>query len=176
MDWRSYLVFLQMFSRCGPRRVSAVFWPSSVHILIVSSLRGCMTLTLFFFKKNFFSLDTLHCQPSTCCRTKKKDRGVVNSIKRKTRHGCIVEAHESARKRNRETQQGDHIEEKGFNLLSHYTLVRIHIPTHQAMKIQDAKAEAHKKWNNLENCHKKNACMASDESQAQERGHRKVTN
>ena len=48
MDWRSYLVFLQIFSSCGPRRVSAMFWPSSVHSLIVSSLRGCMTLTFCF--------------------------------------------------------------------------------------------------------------------------------
>ena len=50
MDWRSYLVFLQNFSICGPRRVSAMFWPSSVHSLIVFSLiflTGYLALSAF---------------------------------------------------------------------------------------------------------------------------------
>ena len=44
----------------------------------------------------------------------------------KTKHACIVEAHESTRKRLESTLQKDHedhIAEKGFNSLSHYNLV-----------------------------------------------------
>ena len=41
------------------------FWPSSVHVFF------CLVLVYMTFTLFFFSLVTLHCQPSTCCRSKK---------------------------------------------------------------------------------------------------------
>ena len=52
--------------------------------------------------------------------------GKNKSNTRRWRCGCIVEAHESTRKRSEETQPKDHeyrIGGKGFNSLSHYNLV-----------------------------------------------------
>ena len=54
-----------------------------------------------------------------------------SSNKRKTRHACIVEAHEPTRKRAWETQQkdsADHIADKRCTSLSHYDLVQKPIP------------------------------------------------
>ena len=67
----------------------------------------------------------------------------------KSVHACIVEAHESARKRAEGTpskDHEDHIAEKGFNSLSHYNLVHKFLPNLQAMKIPDAKAAVAKEW------------------------------
>ena len=62
------------------------------------------------------------------------------SIKvQKSKHACIVEAHES--------YCGE-----GFNSLSHYKLVRKFVPLSQAMKISDGKAAVEKK-KNWESCH-----------------------
>ena len=62
---------------------------------------------------------------------------------RKTEYACIVEAHESTRKRLESTlprNDDDHIAEKGLNSLIHYNLVHKFIPMLQAMKIPDATA------------------------------------
>ena len=50
---------------------------------------------------------------------------------RKSKHECVVEAHESTRKRSERTpskDHEDHIAEKGFNSLSHHKLVHKFIP------------------------------------------------
>ena len=63
--------------------------------------------------------------------------------RKKTKCACIVEAHESTRKRLESTltrNHEDHIGEKGFNSFNHYNLVHKFIPMPQAMKIPDAKA------------------------------------
>ena len=60
-----------------------------------------------------------------------------------TRWACIADAHEPVRKRPSEIPQRDHgyhVAEKEFNSSSHDDLVRKPIPTHQAMKIPNAKA------------------------------------
>ena len=78
--------------------------------------------------------------------------GESNDI-RKSKQGCIVEAHESTRKRLESTPPKDHedyIAEKGFNSISHYNLVHEFVPTLQAMKIPDAKAAVDKEWENFE--------------------------
>ena len=71
----------------------------------------------------------------------------------KTKHPCIVEAHESTRKRLESSPPRDHeghIAEKGFNSRSHYNLVHKSIPMPQGMKIPDAKAAVDKEWKKLE--------------------------
>ena len=73
----------------------------------------------------------------------------------KTKHACIVEAHESTRKRLESTppkDHEDHIAEKWFNSSSHCNLVHKFIPMPQAMKIRDAKAAVDKEWEKLEHC------------------------
>ena len=72
---------------------------------------------------------------------------------KKTKYACIVEAHESTRKRLESTlprNHNDRIAEKGFNSLNHHNLVHKFIPMPQAMKIPDAKAAANEDWENLE--------------------------
>ena len=71
----------------------------------------------------------------------------------KRKHACIVEAHESTRKRLETTlprEHEDHIAEQGFNPKSHYILVHKFVPMPQAMKIPDAKAAVDKEGKNLE--------------------------
>ena len=66
---------------------------------------------------------------------------------KKTMYACIVEAHESTRKRLQSTlprNHDDHIAEKGFIFLIHCNLVENFIPMRQAMKITDAKAAVKK--------------------------------
>ena len=72
---------------------------------------------------------------------------------RRSRYACIVEAHESARKRLERTQpkaHEDRIAGKGFNSLSHYNLVHKFITVPKAVKIPDAKAAVEKEWEKLE--------------------------
>ena len=89
-------------------------------------------------------------------RTKKrsnKSRGTDDETKgsnkiQKTKHACIVEAHESNRKRFESTlpkDHEDHIAEKGPNSMSHYNLVHKFVPMPQAMKIPDVKAAVDKR-------------------------------
>ena len=50
---------------------------------------------------------------------------------KKTKYACIVEAHESTRKRLESTpprNRDDHIAEKGFNSLTRYNLVHKFVP------------------------------------------------
>ena len=66
---------------------------------------------------------------------------------KKTKYACIVEAHESTRKRLESTpprNHDDHIVEKGFNSLTRYNLVHKFVLVPQAMKIPDAKAAVDK--------------------------------
>ena len=68
-------------------------------------------------------------------------------------YACIVEAHESTRKRLESTlprDHEDHIAEKRFNSINHYNLVDKFIPMPQAMKIRDAKAAVDKECEKLE--------------------------
>ena len=63
------------------------------------------------------------------------------------KHACIVESHESTRKRLEPTlpkDQEDHIEGKRYNSISHYNSVHKFIPMPQAMKIPEAKAAVDK--------------------------------
>ena len=71
----------------------------------------------------------------------------------KTKHACIVEAHESTRKRLESTlprSHEDHMAERGFNSMSHYNLVHKFIPMSQGMKIPDAKGAVDEEWETLE--------------------------
>ena len=88
-------------------------------------------------------------------------------LTRKPKYACIVEAHESTRKRLECTlprSHEDHIAEKGYNSISHYNLVQKIIPMPQAMKIPDAKAAVDKDWEKLEN-----SSLAVGENEEQER-------
>ena len=72
---------------------------------------------------------------------------------KKTAYACIVEAHESIRKRLESTlprNHDDHIAEKGSNSLTHYNLVHKCIPMLQVMKILDANAAANREKEKLE--------------------------
>ena len=73
---------------------------------------------------------------------------------KKTKYACIVEAHESTRKRLESTlpsNHEDHIaEKKGPIQECHYNLVHKCIPMPQAMKLPDAKAAGDKEWKKLE--------------------------
>ena len=65
----------------------------------------------------------------------------------KTKHACIVEAHESTRKRLEPSLPKDHedrIASKGYISVTHYNLVHKLIPMPQAMKIPDAKGAVEK--------------------------------
>ena len=65
----------------------------------------------------------------------------------KSMHACIVEAHESTRKRLERTlskDHDDHIAEKGFNSLSHYNLAHKFVPMPQALKIPGAQSAVDK--------------------------------
>ena len=88
----------------------------------------------------------------------KKLRGTVsesdesNTIQN-TKHACIVEAHDSTRKRLESTlpkDHEDHIAGKGYNSISHHILVHKFLPMPQAMKIPDAKAVVHQEWKKFE--------------------------
>ena len=64
-----------------------------------------------------------------------------------------MEAHESTRKRLESSLPKDHedyIVGKGYNSISHYSLVHKFIPMPQAMKIADANAAVDKEWKKLE--------------------------
>ena len=72
---------------------------------------------------------------------------------KKTTYACIVEAHESERKRLESTlprNNDDHIAKKGFNSLTHCGLVHKFIPMPQAMNIPDATPAVDKEWEKLE--------------------------
>ena len=89
---------------------------------------------------------------------------------RKSKHPCIVEADESARKgleRNLSEDREDHIAGEGFKSLSHYNLVHDFTPMLQAMKIPDAKTAVNKEWKKLE----KVAALVNDQSKEQNEGH-----
>ena len=56
---------------------------------------------------------------------------------RRSKYACIVDGHESSRKRLERTLLQDHedyIEEKGFNSRGHYNLVHKFVPMPRAMK------------------------------------------
>ena len=65
----------------------------------------------------------------------------------KTKHACIVEAHESGRQRLESSPPNDHedhIAGKGYNSMTHYNLFHKFIPMPQRMKILDAKTAVDK--------------------------------
>ena len=71
----------------------------------------------------------------------------------KTKHACIVEAHESTRQHlesSLPTDHEDHIAGKGYNSMIRYNLVHKFIPMPQAMKIPDAKEAVDKEGKQLE--------------------------
>ena len=64
-------------------------------------------------------------------------------------YGCIVESHESTRRRTEcllSKTHEDRIAWKGFTSMTHYNLVHKFTPMPQAMKIPDAKAAVDKEW------------------------------
>ena len=70
----------------------------------------------------------------------------------KTKHACIVEAHESTRKRLEPTlpkDHDDHRAERGYNSIGHCNLVHKFGPIPQALKIPDAKAVVDEAWKKL---------------------------
>ena len=72
-----------------------------------------------------------------------ENHSTPNSEKRRTIYACTIEAHESVRKRIKETQHkdhGDHMAETGFNSLSHHNLVQEPVPILHAIKIPDGNA------------------------------------
>ena len=72
----------------------------------------------------------------------------------KTKHACIVEAHESTRQRLESSlpkDHEDHIADKGYCSMTHYNLVHKFIPMPQAMKTPDAKAAVEKEWKEARN-------------------------
>ena len=64
------------------------------------------------------------------------------------------------------------LQEKGFNALGHYHIVRKFIPVHQAMKIPDAKAAVDKGWEKLEKLRAKQMTKAKSKNKSSKR-HRK---
>ena len=72
----------------------------------------------------------------------------------KTKHACILEAHESTRQRLDSSipkDHEDHIADKGFNSMTHYNAWFASLfSMPQAMKMPDAKAAVDKEWKKLE--------------------------
>ena len=88
----------------------------------------------------------------------------------KTKHACIVAAHESTSKRLESTlsqDHEDHIAERGFNSTSHYNLVHKFVPMPQAMKNPDAKAAMDKEWKKLKTL----PAWQLDKVKSKKRGH-----
>ena len=79
---------------------------------------------------------------------------LARSGEAKRKYACVVEAHESTRKRSGGTlHKGheDHIAGKGNNsLMNHYNRVYKFVPVPQAMKMLDAKAAVEKTREKLE--------------------------
>ena len=73
--------------------------------------------------------------------------------KSKTKHACIVEAHESTRKRLESSppkDHEDHVAERGFDSMSHKNLVHEFVFVAQAKKIPDAKTAVDQEWEEFE--------------------------
>ena len=71
----------------------------------------------------------------------------------KSRHACLIEAHEPTTKRLERTlskDHEDHIADLGFSSLSHYTLGHKFVPMPQELKIPDAESAVDKEWEKLE--------------------------
>ena len=84
-----------------------------------------------------------HRNVRTCPRGNRRRNQTVPTKSKKTKHACIVEADEFKGKRLGSILPEDHenhIAEKGFNSMSHWTLVHKFVPMPQAMKVPDAKA------------------------------------
>ena len=88
------------------------------------------------------------------CKTRREKymetRSVLDHCK--TMYACIVEAHESTRKRmegSLHKDHEDHIAGKGINSLSHYNLAHKWTFMPLPMKIPDAEAAVDKEWTNL---------------------------
>ena len=69
--------------------------------------------------------------------------------KKKNKHACVAEAARKRVERTLPKDHDDHIAEKGFNSLSHHTLVH-NVDASHAIKILDAKAALDKEWEKLE--------------------------
>ena len=106
-----------------------------------------------------------------CKKGTKKHLGLQETVARsdefnkiqKTKHACIVEAHESKRKRLESTlhqNHENHIAERGFNSISHCNVVHKFVAVRQAMRIPDAKAAVGKV-----------ASVATGQCKEQEGGH-----
>ena len=88
------------------------------------------------------------CKTPMCQSSRETCRSVG---KHKTKHACIVEAHESMRIRLEGVlcrYHEDHIAAKDMNSLNHHNLVRKFIPMPRAMKIPAAQAAVDKEWEN----------------------------
>ena len=82
---------------------------------------------------------------------------------RRSKHTCIVEAHESARKRLERTLPKDH-EDRIVRKVHKF------FPMPRAMKVPDAKAAVDEEWGNS----RKLASMADDQSKKLKDGHHRV--
>ena len=86
----------------------------------------------------------------------------------KTKHACIVKAHESTRKRLDSIlpkDHEDHIAGKGYKSISQYNLVHKFLPMPQAMKIPDAKAVSAQGMGEA----RKVACVAIEQGEEQKK-------
>ena len=90
---------------------------------------------------------------TTKCSFRHRETCTESNNIRKSKHACIVEAHESTRTRLERTLSKDHenhIAENGSKSLSHFNLVHKFIPVPQAMKIPEAEAAVDKEWKKVE--------------------------
>ena len=107
----------------------------------------------FFDKKNAAKNWTFRWRLQCLARWEQRSAQIIQQNSPTQSMHCIVEAHESTRKRLESTlprNHEDHIAEKGFNSTSHYHLVHNFIPMPQAMNIPDAKAAVDKERKKLQ--------------------------
>ena len=93
---------------------------------------------------------------------------------RKSKHACVVGAHESTRKRSVRTlpkDLEDHIAETVFNSLNHCNLVHTFIPVPPAVKNSGCKNSSGQRMGKAQTV----AGLANDESQEQKGGHPRST-
>ena len=84
--------------------------------------------------------------PASCWKQSENQR--IQQIP-KTKHSCIVEAHESTRQRLESSVPKIMMitsQAKDTNSMTHYNLIHKFIPMPQAMKVPDARAPVDKEW------------------------------
>ena len=127
-DWKAYLSLIwKMVNIEKPSKTQGESW-------------------MFQWRRQCFAKEDQRSAPAF----RKLKRRVANPTRfQKTKHACIVEAHESARQRLESSLPKDHedrIAGKGYDPTTHDNLVHKFIPVPQSMKLPDAKAAVDKEW------------------------------